>query len=54
MHAKLIVGDRFAFLGSENFSWASLNRNREIGILLGPPDARRLRDQCARDWRAAR
>ena len=50
IHAKLIVGDRFAFLGSENFSWTSLNRNREVGVILGQPDAHRLLQRCEGDW----
>jgi phosphatidylserine/phosphatidylglycerophosphate/cardiolipin synthase-like enzyme len=34
-HAKLVVADeRAAFVGSENFSWTSLTRNREIGVVL--------------------
>ena len=54
LHAKLIVGPTEAFLGSENFTWTSLNRNREVGILLGNPTAARLDRQCLRDWSAAR
>ena len=54
LHAKLIVGPTEAFLGSENFTWTSLNRNREVGILLGNPAAARLDRQCLRDWAAAR
>ena len=54
LHAKLIVGRTEAFLGSENFTWTSLNRNREAGILLGNPTATRLDRQCLRDWSAAR
>ena len=42
LHAKLIVGRTKAFLGSENFTWTSVNRNRETGILLGNPAAARL------------
>ena len=53
-HAKLIAGPREAFLGSENFTWTSLNRNREVGILLGNPAAARLDRQCLHDWSAAR
>ncbi len=34
-HAKLIVADDRVFLGSENFSRSSLDRNREVGIVLG-------------------
>jgi hypothetical protein len=54
LHAKLIAGPREAFLGSENFTWTSLNRNREVGIILGNPAAARLDRQCTRDWSAAR
>ena len=54
LHAKLIAGRTEAFLGSENFTWTSLNRNREVGILLGHPTAARLDRQCLRDWAAAR
>lgn len=54
LHAKLIAGRTEAFLGSENFTWTSLNRNREVGILLGKPAAARLDRQCLRDWVAAR
>ena len=54
LHAKLIAGPREAFLGSENFTWTSLNRNREVGILLSNPAAARLDRQCLRDWSAAR
>ena len=54
LHAKLIVGPREAFRGSENFTWTSLNRNREVGIILGNPTAARLDRQCLRDWAAVR
>lgn len=51
LHAKLIVGSAVAFVGSENFSWTSLHKNREVGVLLGNPDRRALLSQCLRDWR---
>ena len=54
LHAKLIAGRTEAFLGSENFTWTSLNRNREVGIILGHPTAARLDRQCLRDWAVAR
>ena len=54
IHAKLIAGAREAFIGSENFSWTSLNRNREVGVMLGQPDVHRLFAQCAHDWARAR
>ncbi len=50
LHAKLIVGPEAAFIGSENFSWTSLNANREVGVVLGNPDRGLLFQQCARDW----
>jgi phosphatidylserine/phosphatidylglycerophosphate/cardiolipin synthase-like enzyme len=35
IHAKIIIADSvYAFLGSENFSYTSLNENRELGIFL--------------------
>lgn len=54
LHAKLIAGQNEAFLGSENFSYASLNKNREVGIILGDPGAEQLYAQCGRDWQVAR
>ncbi len=54
LHAKLIAGPTETFLGSENFTWTSLNRNREVGIILGHPAAARFDRQCLRDWAAAR
>lgn len=50
IHAKLIAGSDEAFIGSENFSWTSLNRNREVGVMLGQPDAHRLLMRCEGDW----
>jgi len=38
IHAKMILADDdYAFLGSENFSYTSLNQNRELGIFLSDP-----------------
>lgn len=53
LHAKMIVGKRLAFIGSQNISWTSLNHNREIGIILRGKDADTLRAQFNRDWRHA-
>ena len=40
IHAKLILVDnRWAFVGSENISAASLDRNRELGVLVRDPSA---------------
>lgn len=39
IHAKAIVADdNYAFVGSENFSWNSLNKNRELGIFVKNPN----------------
>ncbi|MHB8409988.1 MAG: phospholipase D-like domain-containing protein [Acidiferrobacterales bacterium] len=54
LHAKLVLGRSVAFIGSENFSWTSLNRNREVGVLLQQPAAGRLLVQCSTDWRNGR
>jgi phosphatidylserine/phosphatidylglycerophosphate/cardiolipin synthase-like enzyme len=36
IHAKVVIADgNTAFLGSENFSTASLTRNRELGLTIG-------------------
>ncbi|MCQ4044439.1 phosphatidylserine/phosphatidylglycerophosphate/cardiolipin synthase family protein [Streptantibioticus rubrisoli] len=34
IHAKAIVADQKVFVGSENFSSTSLNKNRELGLIL--------------------
>jgi phosphatidylserine/phosphatidylglycerophosphate/cardiolipin synthase-like enzyme len=39
MHAKLIIVDGTrAFVGSENFSSASLDKNRELGLIVADPN----------------
>ena len=51
LHAKLIVADGVAFVGSENFSQTALTRNRELGALVFEPGpARAIRDQFDDDW----
>jgi phosphatidylserine/phosphatidylglycerophosphate/cardiolipin synthase-like enzyme len=49
----MIVGDRLAFIGSQNISWSSLNHNREVGIILRGQAVDTLRAQFNRDWRRA-
>lgn len=51
-HAKVIVADgRLAFVGSENFSQASLDENREVGLLLADPAAlATITTTFDRDW----
>ena len=54
MHAKIIVGGRVAFIGSENVSKASLDHNREVGVLLDEPaQLHLLRHQFVQDWHSA-
>ena len=54
MHAKMIAG-RKAFIGSENFTKTSLNRNRETGIILsGFFLVSKLKNTFSSDWRRAR
>jgi phosphatidylserine/phosphatidylglycerophosphate/cardiolipin synthase-like enzyme len=51
-HAKLIVADLIrAYVGSINFSAQSLDRNRELGILVSQPDIlERLNTTFQKDW----
>ena len=55
MHAKLLVIDqRIAFVGSENLARASLNYNREVGLLI--TSAGEVQKLCATflsDWSGA-
>ncbi|AOV18775.1 hypothetical protein BJI67_16170 (plasmid) [Acidihalobacter aeolianus] len=53
MHAKLILGRHMAFVGSENFSWNSLNHNREMGLLFNGSPLEKARRQFDHDWRQA-
>jgi len=51
MHAKMIYGER-VFIGSENFSSTSLNRNREVGITFDDFFARlKVKRAFKRDWK---
>jgi len=59
IHAKMIVADAGsasarAFVGSENFSAASLGENRELGIMVSDPAIiNSLVKTFSADWRAA-
>jgi phosphatidylserine/phosphatidylglycerophosphate/cardiolipin synthase-like enzyme len=59
IHAKMIVADAgnasaHAFVGSENFSAASLGENRELGIMISDPGIiKSLMKTFAADWRGA-
>ncbi len=52
IHAKAIIVDgRTAFVGSENLSEQSLDRNREVGVLFSGPAVRSLLAVFQSDWR---
>lgn len=55
VHAKAIVVDgRRAFVGSQNFSAASLDKNRELGVIVADPDAiSGIESTFNSDWRYA-
>ncbi|MBI4700640.1 MAG: transposase [Deltaproteobacteria bacterium] len=53
LHAKLVIADAVAFVGSENLSPTSLDKNREAGVLVtepGPEAA--IQSQFEKDWTA--
>ncbi|MGH7195455.1 MAG: phospholipase D-like domain-containing protein [Candidatus Saccharimonadales bacterium] len=55
IHAKMILVDnQKVFLGSENFSTTSLDRNRELGLILSSPQIiKSLNTTFASDYQAA-
>lgn len=54
MHAKLILSKRKFFIGSENFSTSSLNKNREVGIILDHKHYMKiLKKTFKADWKNA-
>jgi len=51
LHAKLVIADGIAFVGSENMSPTSLTKNRELGALAFEPDAAQvIQTQFDADW----
>jgi phosphatidylserine/phosphatidylglycerophosphate/cardiolipin synthase-like enzyme len=51
LHAKMIVGQSYGFIGSENVSRASLDHNREVGVVMtAPANLASLRASFAQDW----
>lgn len=53
LHAKLIVADDIAFVGSENMSLNSLKSNREIGLFVSESDlVAKVKSQFEKDWSA--
>ncbi len=54
LHAKLIIANNIAFVGSENYSYTSLAKNREVGALVFEPSAfGAIKTQFDSDWNAA-
>lgn len=50
-HAKLIIADHVAFVGSENYSLTSLTMNREVGALVFEPGPEgTIESQFEDDW----
>jgi phosphatidylserine/phosphatidylglycerophosphate/cardiolipin synthase-like enzyme len=51
LHSKLIISDAVAFVGSENMSYTSLVKNREVGELVFEPTAfAPIQSQFDSDW----
>jgi phosphatidylserine/phosphatidylglycerophosphate/cardiolipin synthase-like enzyme len=51
IHAKVIILDnRYLFVGSENMSSTSLDRNREVGVFLRGAVVSRVAGVFRRDW----
>lgn len=51
LHAKLIIADGTAFVGSQNLSPTGLNHNREVGALVFEPAAEAVvEQQFEADW----
>ena len=53
MHAKMVLGQQWTFIGSQNFSASSLDRNREMGVVLTGASVAPARTQFAADWNTA-
>jgi cardiolipin synthase len=51
LHAKLLIADGVAFVGSENMSSTSLSQNREVGgLVLEPEQVAVIQAQFDADW----
>jgi phosphatidylserine/phosphatidylglycerophosphate/cardiolipin synthase-like enzyme len=54
LHAKLIIASDVAFVGSENYSYTSLSKNREVGgLVFEPTAAAAIKTQFETDWNAS-
>lgn len=54
VHAKLIIADGRAFIGSQNFSESSMYDNREVGVVLNGPPVQTLLRQFGADFAGGR
>lgn len=52
LHAKLVLADGVAFVGSENMSTTSLDRNREVGLFVDGDAAAAAAARFEADWAA--
>jgi len=52
-HAKLIVADDQMFLGSQNISVSSLDKNREVGMLVSGSPVGQAEQRFEKDFEAA-
>ncbi|MBI3070533.1 MAG: hypothetical protein HYY84_00255 [Deltaproteobacteria bacterium] len=53
LHAKLVIADGVPFVGSQNYSWTSITKNREIGLFVTEATPRAaITAQFEADWRA--
>jgi phosphatidylserine/phosphatidylglycerophosphate/cardiolipin synthase-like enzyme len=54
LHAKLLIADGAAFVGSENFSITALTKNRELGgFIFEPGPLATIQTQFDSDWAAS-
>ena len=54
LHSKLITADSVAFIGSENMSFTSLAKNREVGVLaFEQGEYTPIKTQFESDWNAS-
>jgi phosphatidylserine/phosphatidylglycerophosphate/cardiolipin synthase-like enzyme len=51
LHAKLVIADGVAYVGSTNMSWTSIEKNREVGVFVTEPGpAAKIQAQFEQDW----
>ena len=53
LHAKCVISNSMAYLGSENLTQTSLESDREMGLLLNGRPVSKLQAQFNRDWARA-